>query len=84
MSLKSRSHTNVPSESRVDKVIICTSVANFRIRSLSYIPNRNHENILLNIQDSFTNEFKSNEMLTKLSFEQSSSGKGDGLHECRS
>ena len=46
------------SEARVEKAADCTSFENFRIRLLSYFFNRSHEKKILNVRDSFMDEFK--------------------------
>src|ERR1700722_9364054 len=48
-------HSN---EVRVEKAADCTSFENFRTRLLSYFFNRSHEKKILNVRDSFMNEFK--------------------------
>jgi len=54
------------SKARVEKAADCRSFENFRKRSLSYLFNRNHEKIFLNVWDSFMDEFKLNKTIIKV------------------
>src|SRR5690349_8138134 len=54
------------SKALVEKAADCTSFENFRTRSLSYLFNRRHEKIFLNVRDSFMDGFKLNKTIIKV------------------
>ena len=67
--LKDHLHTELEchsSEARVEKAADCTSSAKLRKGSLSYLLNRSHEKIFLNILDSFMDRFNLHKTIIKV------------------
>ena len=54
------------SKARVEKAADCTSLENFRNDRFPIFFNRSHEKIILNVRDSFMDEFKLNKTIIKV------------------